>query len=103
MLSNLAGSVGFEYCDVCSESVLDFYAAGRFCWAPALNSSIMARLNAGMSSGLRAVTKLPSVTASLSTHSAPALRISVLSEGHEAILRPRATPASMMVHGPWQM
>src|SRR6478752_4766082 len=70
---------------------------------PALKSSIIARLNAGISLGLRAVTRLPSVTASLSTHSAPALRISVFRDGHEAILRPRATPASMIVHGPWQI
>src|ERR1051326_1528490 len=80
----------------------DSYAAGRFC-LHLLNSSIIARLNAGMSSGLRAVTRFPSTTASLSTHSAPALRISVLSEGHEAIFRPRAAPASITDHGPWQI
>src|SRR5581483_812257 len=75
------------------------HAAGRFC-APWLKSWIIAWLNAGISSGFLADTRLPSVTASLSTHSAPALRRSVLSDGQEAILRPRACPASMMVHGP---
>ena len=68
-----------------------------------LNRSIIARLNAGMSSGLRLDTRLPSTTASSSTHSAPALRRSVLSDGQDAIRLPRAAPASMMVQGPWQI
>ena len=41
---------------------------------------------AGMSSGLREVTRPWSVTTSWSTHSAPALRRSVCSEGQEVIL-----------------
>src|SRR5215470_19376405 len=53
--------------------------------------------------GLRLVTRLPSTTTSSSTHSAPALRRSVLSDGHAAMRRPRATPASMTIHGPWQI
>ena len=52
---------------------------------------------------MRAVTRLPSTTASSSTHSAPALRRSVLSDGQEAILRPRAAPASITLQGPWQI
>lgn len=44
-----------------------------------------------------------STATSLSIHSAPALRRSVLSEGHAAMRRPRAAPVSMMVQGPWQM
>jgi hypothetical protein len=31
------------------------------------------------------------------------LRRSVLSEGQEVIVRPRAAPASMTVQGPWQI
>jgi len=38
------------------------------------NSLIISRLNAGMSAGLRLVTRFPSTTTSWSTHSAPALR-----------------------------
>src|SRR5215470_202858 len=63
----------------------------------------IARLNAGISAGFRLVTRLPSTTTSSSTHSAPALRRSVLSDGHAAMRRPRATPASMTIHGPWQI
>src|ERR1700760_2135088 len=68
-----------------------------------LNSSIIVGLNAGMSSGLRLVTRVRSTTTSWSTPSAPALRRSVLSEGHEVRRRPRAAPVSMIVQGPWQI
>src|SRR5581483_6879172 len=61
------------------------------------------RLKAGMSCGLRLVTRLPSTTTSSSTHSAPALRRSVFSDGHAAMRRPRASFASIIVHGPWQI
>src|SRR5581483_11852014 len=79
------------------------HAACRTCPFVRLNRSIIPRLNAGISSGLRLDTMLPSVTHSSSTHSAPALRRSVLSDGHEAIRLPRPEPASMTVQGPWQI
>ena len=56
-----------------------------------------------MSSGLREVTRPWSVTTSWSTHSAPALRRSVCSEGQEVIRRPFTPPASISVQGPWQI
>src|SRR5258706_12264373 len=63
----------------------------------------ISRLKAGRSSGLRLDTRLPSTTTSASIHSAPAFLRSVLSEGHEAIRRPRAAPASITGQGPWQI
>ena len=60
-------------------------------------------LNAGRSSGLRLLTRRSSTQTSSSTHSAPALRRSVFRLGHEVILRPSTTSASISVHGPWQM
>jgi hypothetical protein len=48
----------------------DSHAAGNF-FRARLNCSITFVLNAGISSGLRLVTRLPSTTTSLSTHSAP--------------------------------
>ena len=45
--------------------------------------AIISRLNAGMSSGLRLVTRSPSTTTSASVHLPPALRMSVLSDGHD--------------------
>src|ERR1700760_4169263 len=68
-----------------------------------LNSSIIFGLNAGRSSGLGLVTRFRSTTTSWSTQSAPALRRSVLSEGHEVRRRPRTAPVSMIVQGPWQI
>ena len=59
--------------------------------------------NAGMSSGLRLVMMLPSVTTSRSTQLAPALMRSVWTEGQEVMVWPLTTPASMRVHGAWQM
>ena len=47
------------------------------------NKRIISRLNAGMSSGFRLVTRRPSVTTSLSTQVAPALLRSVFSEGQD--------------------
>jgi hypothetical protein len=67
------------------------------------NNAIISRLNAGMSSGLRLVTNPLSVTTSLSTQVPPALRMSVLSEGHEVSVRPCAASNSTTVHGPWQI
>src|SRR3954467_7378798 len=58
---------------------------------------------AGRSSGDRLVVMLPSVTTSSSTTSAPALRRSVRTLGHEVSRRPRARSASTRFHGPWQM
>ena len=47
---------------------------------------MVSRLNAGISSGLRLDTSLPSTTTSWSTYSAPAFLRSVLSDGHAAPL-----------------
>src|ERR1051325_5302117 len=73
------------------------------CGWPSANRRIISRLKAGMSSGLRLVTSLPSPTTSLSTQFAPAFLRSVLSDGHEVIVRPRIPLASIRVQGPWQM
>ena len=73
-------------------------AAGR-----RANSCTMRSQKAGRSSGDRLVVMLPSVTTSSSTTSAPALRRSVRTLGHEVSRRPRATSASTKFHGPWQI
>src|SRR3954468_3038916 len=70
---------------------------------PSANSSTSLPQKAGRSSGLRLVTRPLSTTTSSSPHFAPALRRSVWSDGHEVIVRPFATPASISVHGPWQI
>src|SRR5436309_490982 len=70
---------------------------------PSANSSMIFALNAGRSSGLRLETRPWSTTTSSSTHSAPAFRRSVCKLGQEVIFRPLTTPASISVHGPWQM
>src|SRR5690606_9477733 len=70
---------------------------------PSANSSIILRLNAGRSFGLRLETSPRSTTTSSSTHSAPALRRSVAIDGYDVIFLPATTPASISVHGPWQM
>jgi hypothetical protein len=63
------------------------------------NSSIMARLKAGMSEGRRAETMFPSTTASSSTHSAPGVAQIGLDRG------PRSNPAAPrhagFDHRPW--
>ncbi len=56
-------------------------AAARPSWMPSPNSSSIFALKAGISSGLRLVTMPWSTTTSSSTHSPPALRMSVRSEG----------------------
>ena len=56
-----------------------------------------------MSSGLRLDTSPWSTTTASSTQSAPAFFRSVRTDGHEVMRRPRTTPASMRVHGPWQI
>src|SRR5215469_6121609 len=56
-----------------------------------------------MSSGLRLVTTVPSVTTSLSTQFAPAFLRSVFRDGHDVIVRPRTAPASTRVHRPRQI
>ncbi len=43
------------------------------------------------------------MTTSWSTTFAPALRRSVRTVGHAVSVRPLATPASISVHGPWQI
>ena len=59
--------------------------------------------NAGMSSGLREVTRPESTTTSSSTQSPPALRISVCRLGKEVTLRPSTTSASISIQGAWQI
>ena len=54
--------------------------------------STIAAPNASRSSGLRLVIRLPSTTTSSSTQSAPALRRSVCSDGHDVIRRPFTDP-----------
>jgi len=68
-----------------------------------LNSLIISRLNAGLSLGLRLVTKPRSTTTSSSTQSAPAFRRSVFSDGHDVVRRPCAAPVSTTIQGPWQI
>src|SRR5450755_1252566 len=70
---------------------------------PSQNSSIIFLLKAGISSGLRLVTRPLSTTTSLSTQCAPAFRISVLIAGQEVTVRPRITLASIRTHGAWQI
>jgi len=60
-------------------------------------------LTAGTSSGFRLVTRPWSTTTCSSTHCTPAFLRSAWIEWYEVILRPAATPASMSVHGPWQI
>ena len=78
-------------------------SAAFFLWTPSANSSIIFLLKAGMSSGLRDVTRPLSTTTSWSPHSAPALRRSVASDGHDVTRRPFTAPASISVHGAWQI
>src|SRR4029077_2945563 len=66
---------------------------------PSQNSSIIFRLNAGMSSGLRLVTSPLSTTTSSFTHFPPAFLTSVLIAGQEVSVRPRTAPASIKTHG----
>ena len=70
---------------------------------PSQNSSIAFALKAGMSSGLRLVTRPWSTWTSSSTQVPPALRTSVFSEGNEVIVRPLTMPASTSTHGAWQI
>src|SRR5581483_1242321 len=81
------------------------YAALRA--APRWNASTSLVQNAGRSSGLRLVTRtfgpLVSTCTSSSTHSPPALRMSVCRLGHDVRVRPRTRSASTIVHGPWQI
>src|SRR6185437_2462222 len=62
----------------------------RWCTPSRISSTIL-RLNAGMSSGLRLVTRPWSTTTSSFTQVPPALRMSVWSVGHDVSLRPRTT------------
>src|SRR6202795_1712643 len=71
--------------------------------APFENRSIICRLNAGISSGLRLVTTPLLKTTSSSTQVPPAFRISVLREGQEVTVRPCTAPASTSIQGPWQI
>jgi hypothetical protein len=67
------------------------------------NTSTIALQKAGRSSGLRLVTMAPSTWTCSSTQVPPALPISVRRLGHDVRVRPRTTPASISVHGPWQI
>src|SRR5438045_8968387 len=78
------------------------FAACCSCF-PSANSSISFLLNAGMSSGLRLVTRPWSTCTSSSTQLAPALRRSVRTDGNDVSVRSRTTPASISVHGAWQI
>ena len=53
--------------------------------------------------GCGSITSPSSVTTSSSTHFAPALVRSVRRLGYEVSVRPSTTPASISVHGPWQI
>src|SRR5690606_2476491 len=68
-----------------------FYAAVRFADAAFAKVSTIFSLNAGMSSGLRLVTRLPSATTCSSTHSAPAFFRSVCSDEYDVSFLPRTT------------
>ena len=59
-------------------------------------------LNAGRSSGFRSDEKASDTTCS-STHSAPAFDKSVFNDGQDVIFFPLRPPASINVHGPWQI
>src|SRR5262249_13388029 len=61
------------------------YAATADLGRPSANSSIILRLKAGMSSGLRLDAKPLSTTTSSSPHRAPALRMSTWIAGHDVI------------------
>ena len=61
---------------------------------------LIASQNAGKSSGLRLVSRLPSSTVSRSTHLAPAFVRSVRSDRHDVISRPPTTSASAKSQGP---
>src|SRR5262245_54866789 len=69
-------------------------------WPPSPISSMILRLKAGRSSGLRLVTRPLSTTTSSSTQRPPALRTSVLMAGQEVNFRPRTTSASIKSQGP---
>src|SRR5688500_3492505 len=70
---------------------------------PSAISSIIFALNAGRSSGFLLVTRPWSTTTSWSVHSTPAFSRSFRIEGYDVMRRPSATPASISVHGPWQI
>src|SRR5579862_234724 len=61
------------------------------------------RMNAGRSSGLRDVTRLPSTTTSWSRYFAPALRTSSLIAKKQVALRPLRIPAEHSTHAAWQI
>src|SRR3954452_7333724 len=85
------------------------YAAILYCdcldedRAPRLNSVMIRLLNAERSWGPRLVISPSSSTTALFTQLAPALIRSVFTDGHEVTFRPCTTPASMSIHGPWQI
>ena len=78
--------------------------AAVFCCFPDVMAPMMARLKAGMSSGLRLKMNWPSVTTSWSTQFAPAFLRSVLSEGHEVTVLPFSAPvrAASRGRGRWR-
>ena len=78
---------------------VDVWRAGRVLRNSA-KTSIILRLNAGMSSGFRDVTRPRSSMTSPSTQIAPAFLKSVLSDGHDVTRRSRSASASMSIHGP---
>src|SRR5438552_17362970 len=89
--------------DFCESAVYAVFRSDPVWPRPSPNNRIISRLKAGMSSGFRLVTRLGSLTTSLSTQVAPAFLRSVFNEGHEVTVRPRTAPASISVQGPWQI
>jgi hypothetical protein len=69
------------------------YAATADLCGPSANSSIIFRVKAGMSSGLRLDTNPLSTTTSSSTQRAPALRMSTRIAGQDVIFLPRTRSA----------
>lgn len=61
------------------------------------------RLKAGMSSGLRLLTSLPSTATSWSTQWPPALLMSSLSDGQLVRVRPCTSQAEISSQAPWQI
>src|SRR5439155_24725830 len=68
-----------------------------------LSAEMIVRQNAGRSSGLRDVIRLPSTTTSASTQLAPAATRSSLIEKKDVAFRPLRIPADTSIHPAWQI
>ena len=80
MAADLPGPRGVAHRERVGAGLVDQGGAGQP-WRPSATSSTSLAQNAGRSSGFRLVTSPPSTTASWSTHSPPALRMSVFRVG----------------------